>query len=203
MIAAIVPAAGRSERMGRPKLILPIGRTTVIATVVTALKDGGAEPVVVVTPPADFAGAAILADEARAAGACVLIPARHPIDMRASVELGLDHLGQGPGAPPATFLIVPGDSPGLTANLVREVIARSRQFPNAIVIPVYEGKRGHPIALPWSFAAKLRALPPGVGVNALVALHLEKAAQFEVADPGAVADLDTPEDYRRLSGGPT
>ena len=56
-IAAIVPAAGRSERMGRPKLILPIGGATVIARVVAALRQGGAEPVVVVAPPAEAPGA--------------------------------------------------------------------------------------------------------------------------------------------------
>ena len=44
MIAAVVPAAGHSQRMGRPKLILPIGGQTVIARVVSALRDGGASP---------------------------------------------------------------------------------------------------------------------------------------------------------------
>jgi molybdenum cofactor cytidylyltransferase len=197
MIAAIVPAAGRSERMGRPKLILPIGRTTVIARVVAALRDGGAEPVIVVTPPASFAGAAILADEARNAGASVLVPTEHPIDMRASVELGLDHLGQ--GSAPDRFLVAPADSPSLTPELVGQVVAQARAAPQSIVIPVYHGRRGHPIALPWQLADKIRALPLGVGLNALIALRAAEVAEIEVADPGAVEDLDTPEDYRRLA----
>lgn len=195
MIAAIVPAAGRSERMGRPKLILPIGRTTVIARVAAALRDGGAEPVIVVAPPADFAGAAILADEARNVGAFVLVPAEHPIDMRASVELGLDHLGR--RSAPASFLVAPADSPSLTPELVGQVVARTREAPQSIVIPVYHGRRGHPIALPWRLADEIRALPLGVGLNALIALHADSVAEFDVADPGAVEDLDTPEDYRR------
>ena len=68
MIAAIVPAAGRSERMGRPKLILPIGGLSVIAHVTIALRTGGADPVLVIVPPASVAGAPALAAEAARGG---------------------------------------------------------------------------------------------------------------------------------------
>jgi molybdenum cofactor cytidylyltransferase len=198
MIAAIVPAAGRSERMGRPKLILPIGPTTVIARVVVALRDGGAAPVVVVTPPADFPGAAILAQEARAAGAVVLVPDEHPIDMRASIERALDHLAGGPA--PEHVLVCPADSPSLTPELVGRVVARAGEVPDTLIIPVYDGRRGHPIAIPWRLANQIRALPMGVGLNALIALHAAEVAELAVDDPGAIEDLDTPEDYRRHSG---
>jgi molybdenum cofactor cytidylyltransferase len=197
MIAAIVPAAGRSERMGRPKLILPIGSTTVIARVVTALREGGADPVVVVATPSDLPGATILANEARAAGAVVVVPAEHPIDMRASIELGLDNLSR--PAAPGQVLVLPADSPSVTAALVSRVIARAAEVPDSIVIPVHEGRRGHPIALPWRLAARLRHLPLGVGLNALIALHAAEVVELAVNDPGAVEDLDTPEDYRRHS----
>jgi molybdenum cofactor cytidylyltransferase len=197
MIAAIVPAAGRSERMGRPKLILPIGPTTVIARVVAALREGGADPVVVVSTPIDFPGATILADEARAAGAVVLVPTEHPIDMRASIELGLHHLSR--PTPPAQVLVLPADSPSVTSELVARVVERAGEAQESIVIPVHEGRRGHPIALPWRLAVQIRHLPLGVGLNALIALHAAEVAEFAVNDQGAVEDLDTPEDYRRHS----
>ncbi|MBC7893092.1 MAG: NTP transferase domain-containing protein, partial [Sphingobacteriaceae bacterium] len=107
MIAAVVPAAGRSERMGRPKLILPLGGGTVIARVIRALREGGAEPIVVVAPPVDFDGAKILADEATRAGAVVVVADSATADMRASVELGLEWLRRGPA--PSTVLLAPGD----------------------------------------------------------------------------------------------
>jgi len=54
VIAALVPAAGRSSRMGRPKLTLPVrGGGTVIGRVLRALRDGGAERVFLVAPPED------------------------------------------------------------------------------------------------------------------------------------------------------
>lgn len=49
MIASIVLAAGKSERMGRPKMSLPWGNNTVIGQVVTTLISVGLEQVVVVT----------------------------------------------------------------------------------------------------------------------------------------------------------
>jgi molybdenum cofactor cytidylyltransferase len=195
MIAAIVPAAGRSARMGRPKLLLPIGGRSVIARVVAALRGGGTDPVVVVVGPVTVDGAAALADAAEQEGACVVVADPPPPDMRASVERGLDRLAQGPV--PATVLIAPGDSPGIDADLVAGLIARARAEPGAIIIPSSNGRRGHPIALPWILAAEIRDLPGDVGINALVARHAAKVIELDVSHADAIADLDTPEDYRR------
>ncbi|MBV8268508.1 MAG: nucleotidyltransferase family protein [Planctomycetaceae bacterium] len=199
MIAAIVPAAGRSQRMGRPKLILPVGGETVIARVVAALVAGGAGPVLVVVPPASASGAIILAEEAERAGAAVVVAPERPADMRASIELGLGRLDRGPA--PDAVLIAPGDSLGITPALVARVVEqRAKVEPRAIVVPVYRGRRGHPIALPWCLATEVKSLPMGVGLNALVARHAADLVEFEVDEPGAVADLDTPEDYRHWTG---
>src|SRR5262249_47250336 len=121
MIAAIVPAAGRSERMGRPKLTLPVGGTTVIARVVSGLREGGAGRVIVVAPPVEIQGAEALIAEAKAHGAEVVVPKGPTADMRASVELGLARLGGGKA--PEGVLLAPGDSPGITAELVTRVVA--------------------------------------------------------------------------------
>jgi molybdenum cofactor cytidylyltransferase len=196
MIAAIVPAAGHSLRMGKPKLTLSIGGSTVIARVVQALKEGGVSIVVVVPPPADAPGAASLIQEAASAGAAVVEPLVRPVDMRSSFELGLTHLEQ-IGPAPSFVLLTPADSPGVTSRLVAEVIARAKIATGSIVIPVHDGKRGHPIALPWELAQQVRTLPGGVGVNSLIALHASLVVEHPVTDPGAVADLDTPEDYVR------
>ena len=197
MIAAIVPAAGRSERMGRPKLLLPVEGLSVIARVVGALRHGGADPVVVVAPPAVAHGAAALADEATRAGALVVVPDAPPPQMRDSVELGLDRLARGPSPPPATVLLAPGDSLGIHAALVARVVAEARAHPEAILLPARDGRRGHPVALPWSVAAEIHGLPADVGINALVRRHAARVVTLDVADPAVLDDLDTPEDYRR------
>jgi molybdopterin converting factor subunit 1 len=114
--------------------------------------------------------------------------------MRASVELGLDHLAQ---APPPTFLLAPGDVPGIDARLVARVIARASDAPVSIVVPQARGRRGHPIALPWPMADEIRGLPEDVGINYLVARNAARVVLIEVDDPAVFDDMDTPEDYRR------
>ncbi|WP_406695061.1 nucleotidyltransferase family protein [Singulisphaera sp. Ch08] len=195
MIASIVPAAGRSERMGRPKLILPIDGRTVIARVVHALGQGGAKPVVVITPPRDAAGASTLIDEADRAGAIVKIAENRPPDMRASFEIGLAHLERSDC--PSAVMLTPADSLGITAALVAQLMKHSETVPEAILIPTYQGRRGHPIVLPWTLAIQSRELPQGVGLNALVALHASEVIEVAVDESGALEDLDTPEDYQR------
>jgi CTP:molybdopterin cytidylyltransferase MocA len=48
-ISAILLAAGLSSRMGRPKLLLPWGKTTVLGQVVATFARAGIEDIVVVT----------------------------------------------------------------------------------------------------------------------------------------------------------
>ncbi len=158
MIAALVPAAGRSVRMGRPKLLLEFDGQTLIRRVVSALREGGAERVVVV-PPADAPEAAAIAAEAAAAGAEVIVPRHQPAEMRDSVELGLAVLDVDP-APvehPAHARRRPRTHGG-PGRPARADVAWTR--PDRIVIPVHDGRRGHPIVLPWDVADQV-ARPAG------------------------------------------
>jgi molybdenum cofactor cytidylyltransferase len=197
MIAALVPAAGRSERMGRPKLILPVSGVSLIARVVAALRAGGADRVVVVAPPGDAPGASELIADAEGQGGEVVVLDRATADMRASFERGLNWLEQDPR--PDGLLLCPGDSPGLSEALVSRVVQGFQEHPDRIIIPTYEGTRGHPVALPWRLAADVRCLPVGVGVNALIAAHADRVLTLDLGDPNALADMDTPEDYARWS----
>src|SRR3954451_21574059 len=109
-IPAIVPAAGKSRRMGQPKLLLPFGGEPLIGRVVKALLDGGAGSVIVVSPPADQPEGPPVAEAAVRAGARVITPKRRPPEMRESVELALAELERERDGPPPAFLLTPGDS---------------------------------------------------------------------------------------------
>jgi molybdenum cofactor cytidylyltransferase len=197
MIAAIVPAAGQSRRMGRPKLILPVRGIPLIARVVAAIRDGGADRVIVVAPPETEPGAVELREAAEAEGAEVVVPDRPTLDMRASVELGLGRLAKGPK--PTALLLTPGDIPGLGRDVVAGVIAAWRESPDRIVVPWHEGRRGHPLLLPWRLARQIPHLPAGVGVNDLLTKRSRLIFHIPIDDPDLFEDLDTPEDYRRWS----
>ena len=195
MIAAVVPAAGLSARMGQPKLLLKFQGETLIHRVVTALRQGGAGRVVVVSPPAESSEATRIADEARRAGAEVIVPKTRPAEMRLSIELGLRPLETG-RAPQLVFL-TPGDIPGITPDLVARLCDAALRDPGCIVAPEHEGRRGHPLVLPWSVALEIRALPAGEGVNALVDRYKDRLIAVPVPIPDVLVDLDTPEDLHQ------
>ena len=104
-IPAIVPAAGKSRRMGRPKPLLPFDGQPLIGRVVSALRLGGASPVLVVTPPAQAAEGPPIAEAARQAGAAVITPAHWPAEMRESAEIAIEQLGR--DGPPSGFILRP------------------------------------------------------------------------------------------------
>ncbi len=195
MIAAVVPAAGSSSRMAAPKLLFQREGQTLIHRVVTALRQGGADRVIVVAPPLDSERGRDVAAEARRALAEVVVPAARPAEMRDSIELGLEALAR--GTPPRSVLLTPGDTPGITAEVVAQVLECAGKRPDHIVIPTCDGRRGHPIVLPWSLAALVPALPLGVGVNALVGRYSDRVVELPVESPKIIADIDTPEDLRK------
>lgn len=194
MIAAVVPAAGRSARMGRPKLLLEFHGESLIQRVVTALGEGGADRIIVV-PPVGSPEAADIAAEASAAGAEVLIPESQPAEMRDSVELGLAVLDAEPR--PSSVLLTPGDVPGITPALVARLLDVARENPEGIIVPTRDGRRGHPVVFPWSIAIRVRDLPDDVGVNRLVEMNRERLIEVAVSVVDAIDDLDTPEDLER------
>jgi len=112
--------------------------------------------------------------------------------MRVSVELALNRLAR--HLPADRVLLTPGDSPGITPDLVAFLLETAARRPDCIVVPCYHGRRGHPIVLPWDMAAEIPALPANLGVNALIARHPDRLVEQPVSNPDVVADLDTPED---------
>jgi molybdenum cofactor cytidylyltransferase len=196
MILAVVPAAGKSARMGRPKLSLPLGDRTVLEWVVAGLRRGGVEHVLVVVGP----HVSELAPLAESAGADVLNLLEETPDMQATVQHGLDYLEKKcrPGDDDS-WLLVPADHPTLDAEVIRRLIDARRRHPEAgILIPTFEGKRGHPAVIAWKHVAGIRVLPAGLGLNTYLRLYMAETLALPVTLPNILCDLDTPEDYERL-----
>ena len=196
MIAAVVPAAGRSDRMGRPKLLLEFEGETLIDRVVTALREGGAERVVVV-PPADAPEAAAIAAEAAAAGAEVLVPETQPAEMRDSIELGLAVLDAEPR--PDSVLLTPGDVPGITPRAGRPAPgsrprqSRSHRDPD----PRRPSRTSDRLAL--EHRAPRSATSPTTPASTRWSTRHQRPCPRgrRSPTPGAIDDLDTPEDLER------
>jgi len=189
--------------MGRPKLLLPYGGGTVLGATVAALRGGGVWPIVVVARTGD---APLRAWCAARAGAGALLVALNPAPERgmlSSILEGLTALGGAGelakgGAP---LLVCPGDLPALRAATVAELQRRLLAAGAGLAVPVWRGRRGHPLAIVPSLIPEMEHLDPGRGLRQLLDLHAGELLSVEVDDPGCLADLDTPDDYERLRAG--
>jgi molybdenum cofactor cytidylyltransferase len=194
---AVVPAAGSSRRMGVPKLLLPFGETTVAGAVVEALRGGGAGTVLLVTAPGDEA----LRAWAAAAGVAVAVNPEPSRGMLSSIREGIAALG---GAAALArrgevLLVSPADLPALRAETVALVLQKREEAGAAFAVPVYRGRRGHPLAVAAERVPEIETLDLAVGLRQLLDRHAGEVLEVETEDPGAVRDVDTPEDYRSLS----
>jgi molybdenum cofactor cytidylyltransferase len=193
---AIIPAAGQSTRMGRPKLLLPVGNTTVIETVIAALRAAGIERVLVVT--AAHSSSLISLAETSGAEVCAISePTRH---MRATVEEGFRYIEDNYHPTDDHFwLLIPADHPLVRPSTVDDLLKARREQPRfSIYIPTYEGRRGHPAMISWKHVNGVRASPPDHGINTYLRTRRDDTLEVPVKDPSILVDLDETEDYERL-----
>lgn len=193
---AVVPAAGKSTRMGRPKLSLPLGDRTILELVVAALREGGVEHVLVVVGP----HVPELVPLAERAGAHVLLLSAETPDMRATVEAGLRWLeDRFHPSPDDAWLLVPADHPTLDADVVRGLrAARAANRDRSILVPTFEGKRGHPTLIGWQHVAGIATFATAIGFNAYLRHHSDQTLAVPMASAAVLDDLDTEDDYARL-----
>jgi molybdenum cofactor cytidylyltransferase len=216
-IAAVVAAAGRSQRMGRFKPLLPWKTSTVIATVVNTLHTAGADPVVCVI--------GYRADELRAAlqrtpAIIAYNPQYAEGEMLQSYQTGVAVLLPDPADAPAGSrdealdrpqdrsdaeqfcgtLLALGDQPHLPVEIVRQVLDQARRTPRRIVIPSYNLRRGHPIYLPRFLWRELLSLGAQESLRTLLRRHHEAIEYVTVDTDAILLDMDTPEQYDDLRG---
>ncbi len=197
MIAAVILAAGRSSRMGRPKALLPHrdGTTPFVRHAITETQSAGVEIVVVVGRGGDFE----LEREVVACDARFIVNSHPERGQLSSLHAALDAVGRNEPAVDAV-LVMPVDVPLVTAQVLRTVIAASQATTLPIVRAVYRGVHGHPVLFRTELFGELRAADPSVGARAVVRADPNRVFDVKVDDVSITADVDTPEDYERVIG---
>jgi molybdenum cofactor cytidylyltransferase len=187
MICAVVLAAGRSERMGSQKLLLPLSDKPVIAHVVGALSRSQAEQVIVVIGRDGERLRAAVADH-------TVQFAENPnpaSDMLGSVRCGLRAL---PAKCEAAFVVL-GDQPGIKHSLVDELIHCWQRNRGKIILPFCDGHRGHPVLISSQLFEPLNHSSSD-SLRGFLESHVSETYNLRVST--TLEDMDTPADYERL-----
>lgn len=192
MIGAIVLAAGESKRMGVPKLLLPYCGATMIEAVLAGVTASRVDATLVVL------GADRRAIREKISGfpVSVTVNKRFRRGMLSSIQKGIASL---PGGFRAA-LIVLGDQPNIGPPVIDRLIDAWKDARKGIVVPAYEGRRGHPLLLDLKYRGEIANLSPETGLRGLLQAHPDDILEVDVSDARILLDIDTPEDYRKALG---
>jgi len=186
---AIVLAAGESRRMGAQKLLLPFAGKTVVGHVVSEIHRGGVHDIVVVTGKDHEGVARVLAGrEAR-----IVRNERYEEGMLSSVRAGLRALS----AYSESVLIALGDQPAIHPRIVRDLIRALASSSKTIAVPVFEGRRGHPLLFSRIHRDEILTGFDEVGLRGLLRQRSECLLEIPVESDAVLSDMASPEDYRR------
>lgn len=175
--------------MGCQKLLLPFGKTTVIGHVVDELLRSELDNVYVVL---GHEGNRI-SEELSGRPVTVVANPDYKLGMLSSVRCGLQ------AVPPQCdkVLVVLGDQPEITSELVNQMIQSSSTSDKGILVPVYCGKRGHPILFSTLYRDEVLTSFDNTGLRGLLQSHPDDIFELTVSTPAILSDIDSPDDYRR------
>jgi len=192
-LAVVLLAAGRSQRMGRPKLLLPWNNTSILGHLLAQWQHLGAEQIAVVCASDDRALEAELSR--------LKFPETQRISnptpehgMFGSVRCA----ARWPGwrSPLTHWAIVLGDQPHLRLATLQAVLDLSAARPEKICQPAHGGRARHPVVVPRAVFAQL-AVSADANLKEFLEALPGHIVSFESNDPGLNLDIDRPGDYEK------
>ncbi len=188
-VAGVVLAAGTSTRMGRNKLLLELGGSTLLRRAVSRATHAGLDPVVVVLGhEAERAGRELDGLAVRTA----LNPA-YQQGINGSLRTGIAVLP----ADAQAVVVVLADMPFVTSDMLATLVRRFRSGSAPLVISEYDGVNAPPMLYDRSLFPELLAMS-GEGCGREVVRRHRHEADVVAWPASALDDLDVPDDYERI-----
>ena len=194
IVQGIILAAGLSRRMGLPKLLLELDGVPVIMWVVRAALRSALHDVTLIAGPETETLAGALEPVADHPRFHLLINPRPNRGMSSSLHIGVSSMS--PHA--AGTMILLGDQPGVTAELIDELLSAFGRDPKKIVFPAIAGRRTTPVVFPADLFPELMMTSGDVGGREVVDHNRPRVVPVEMGARYDDSDLDTPEDVEIL-----
>ena len=192
MISGILLAGGASTRMGRPKALLAYRGVPFLRAVAMSLLTGGVEELVAVLNPEVPGLPEVLPADTRVRWVAAPLASAGQL---ASLRTGLHALSP---ASEAT-LVALVDQPAVRPETVAALIQAFRETGALLLLPLREGRRGHPVCFARALYRDLLETPEQEGARAVIRRHRALLREVVVDDPGIHQDVDSPEDLARLA----
>lgn len=196
VLGGIILAAGRSVRMGRPKLLLPWEGTTVLGHLLAQWRGLGVRQSAVVCA-ADDEGIARELDRLGFPGEERIYNPAPERGMFSSLQAASQWRGWNAGL--THWAVVLGDQPHLRHETLRRLLEFSAAHPGEVCQPARGGHGRHPVILPRSEFLSL-ANSAAADLKQFLAALPRPPALCEMEDPGLDLDMDRPEDYANILG---
>ena len=187
-VTAIILGAGESSRMGRPKLLLPFGDSTMIGTVISRVLASSVEKAIVVLGSNYESHREVIKDYPVE----IVNNKRYREGMFSSVKCGLEAV---PDAADAVMVLL-GDQPMIQADEMDQLIASYRDSEKEISIATHEKKRGHPILFGRKFISEITGYSGEASLRDLLQKHPSEILEIKTGNDRILRDIDTENDYQ-------
>ena len=197
-IAAIVLAAGNSERMGAGnKLLMKWEGELLVRRTVRAACDAGMDDIVVVVPASDDEVSGAVRD----LQVQIVENADHSQGIASSIRTGIEAVD--PARTGALVLLA--DMPLIAAHHIFPLLEAfaAAKSKSSIVVPWHRGRRGNPVLWGRDHFGELVQLRGDVGARALLERHADRVIRIESPDDAVLIDVDSPQDWARLHAATT
>lgn len=188
-ISAILLGAGRSQRMGRNKLLLPWGKETILERCLGTLLRSKVEEIILVVNDRTWNHLKMEREE-RVKVICNPHPRK---GMSYSIRCGMKALSPRSRG----ILIALGDQPFLKARTVNALLKAFEERRDKIIVPSFKGERGHPVIFPIRLREGLLKLKGDEGGRSILKRYREEVHEVRVRSDGVLQDIDTWEDYKK------
>lgn len=184
---AIVLAAGASTRMKKQKLLLPFNGKTIIETVILRIMEVLGKNIIVVLG----SHRSEISKQINNLPVKTCINENYMDGMLSSVICGFRALPEQAEA----AMVFLGDQPQIPVEVSRVVLETWQHSGKGIIIPVTNGRRGHPVLIETKYKTEIESLEPEKGLRQLMVNFKNDVLEAGCNIPEILRDIDTPEDY--------
>jgi len=192
MLAAVILSGGASTRMGSPKALLPYQGRPFLEHLLEVTH----HPKITVRRVVLGAHAEPIAKAIQLYPDEIVINQEWQQGQLSSLQAALRSL------PAGTYgmLLCLIDHPLISKGLVDALIEQFYATKAPVVLPVFQGRRGHPVIFSAKVYEELERAPAEVGARGVVWAHTKEVSEYATAEEGCVLNLNDPETFDRMTG---